>query len=78
MHFKACGKRNINEKKGGQGAQVGLFFFNFYDPISHAKILTTILIYIFYQIKHFLLVKDLHCNCTSFIIASNSSELLIE
>ena len=77
MHFKACGKRNINEKKGGQGAKVGLFF-NFYDPITHAKVLTTILICILYQIKHFLLVKDLHCNWTSFIIASNSSELMIE
>ena len=42
MHFKACGKRNINEKKGGpegvQGAKVGLFF-NYYDPITHAKVL---------------------------------------
>ena len=77
MHFKACAKRNINEKKGGQGAQVG-YFLNFYDPITHAKVLTTILICILYQIKHFLLVKDLHFNWTSFIIASNSSELMIE
>ena len=62
MHFKACGKRNINEKKGCpegvQGAKVGLFF-NYYDPITHAKVFTTILICILFQIKHFLLVTDL-------------------